>query len=235
MLELRVPILTSPQRLLRAESEAWEEGYYAYKAAQRATDNFSHERKVERVLRNHNRYTELEKLKLCPADPVLEEIKQQYPNADHNGIEGILRAILTLRQTIGENSNLSNIRILDLFSGSAVVGGSYSSNDHLQRFAPWFSRTAAHLGADVTAVDIRPQADGEPFQHLVYDLKSPNQTRTLLSTLGDFDVIHVSGFHYLVPNRFLARWQHAMRAVMVKHVRAGGALFWCDSITRVMR
>jgi hypothetical protein len=234
MLDLRVPSLTSPQRLLRAESEAWEESYYAYKAAQGATNNFSHERKVERVLRNR-RYIELERLKLCPTDPVLKEIIQRYPNADHNGFERIQRAIVTLRKTIGENSNLSNIRILDLFSGSAVVGGSYSSNDDLQRFAPWFSRTAAHLGADVTAVDIRPQADGEPFRHLVYDLKSPNQTRDLLKELGDFDVIHVSGFHYLVPPRFLERWEHAMQAVIVKHVRAGGALFWCGSVQRVMR
>jgi hypothetical protein len=234
MLEPRVPIPPLPQRLLRAKSEAWEESYFAYQAAQRATNNFSHERKVERVLRNRL-YTELEELKLCRTDPVLKEIKQRYPNADYNGFEGIQRAIATLRQTIGENSNLSNIRILDLFSGTAVVGGSYSSNDDLQRFAPWFSRTAAHLGADVTAVDIRPQADGEPFQHLVYDLKSPNQTRNLLKELGDFDVIHVSGFHYLVPPRFLARWEHAMQAVIVKHVRAGGALFWCGSVTRVLR
>jgi hypothetical protein len=108
---------------------------------------------------------------------------------------GLAGACLSLPSTNLLETKLIGKRVLDLCSGSDLPDATYYHEHSLERFAPWFSRLCHHLGADVTAIDIRPQANYEKFKWLVADTFNLPEFAKRLLKHSDFDLICANGLH----------------------------------------
>ena len=125
--------------------------------------------------------------------PEFRHLADQLGAISHSARMGLANACLSLPSKHLLEIGLKGRSVLDLCSGSALPDATYFHESDLERFAPWFSRLCHHLGAKVSALDIRPQAPWEKFASLIADSSNLALLSQKLLPLGTFDLICANG------------------------------------------